>query len=133
VARHQTLHSASSMFALICLFAVLEVGKIPSRERAGQKPREQEAVVRVWEDPAPRPHLPQHPENSSAQETAVNSAPEQKVSLAKGWNLLFSPACLVEGWGCQAKLLFIDLFLQRFSFFPSSFCAHTSAAQALQS
>lgn len=38
VAQHNMLRSASCIFALICLFAVLEVGKILLREQAGQKP-----------------------------------------------------------------------------------------------
>lgn len=112
------LHSASCIFALICLFTVLEVGKILLRERAGQKPQEQQVVIRGWKGLAPRPHLPLHPDNSSAQETALKNAPEQEASLAKGWYLLLSLDFFAEGWGCQAKLLFIDIFLERFSFFP---------------
>lgn len=109
------------MFAGICLFAVLEVGKSVSQEQAGQEPSEQQAVIRGWKGLAHRPHLPLHPDNSSAQETALKNAAEQKVFLAKGWYLLFALDFFREGWGCQAKLLFIDVFLKRFSFFPRLF------------
>lgn len=96
------LHSASCIFALICLFAVLEVGKILLRERAGQKPREQQVLIRGWKGLTPRPHLPLHPDNSSAQETALKNAPEQEASLAKGWYLLLSLDFFCRGMGLSS-------------------------------
>lgn len=118
VAQHHTLHPASCLFALICLFAVLEVGKILLRERAGQKPREQQVVIRVWKGFAPRPHLPLHPDPSPARETALSSAPEQKVSLAKGWYVCFLLNFLWRDGVVKDKLLFVDIFLERFFLFP---------------
>lgn len=61
-------------------------GKILLWEWAGPQPQEQQAVIWGWKGLTRSPHLPLHPGNSPA----LKNVPEQRVSLAKGWRLLFS-------------------------------------------
>lgn len=62
------------------------MGEILLWEWAGQQPQEHQAVIWGWKGLTHSPHLPLHPGNSPA----LKNVPEQELSLAKRWHLLFS-------------------------------------------